>query len=125
MEKSDEKRVKENEMKIDSGKENVPAGLGCQPCMSSWELCVRIAEGLRALGKFEKWPSGQPVTLRRKKIWELLKSLNDQMDFPWMCVGDFNEIIFDYEKWLGIKRPIQHMEKFRETVQACNFNKIL
>lgn len=44
---------------------------------------------------------GQPVTHWRKESWDLLKALNRQYQLPWLCFGDFNEILSVEEKWGG------------------------
>lgn len=45
---------------------------------------------------------GHPVTHQRNATWELLKRLNDQMELPWICVGDFNEILKKGEASSGL-----------------------
>lgn len=30
--------------------------------------------------------------------WRLLRDLHAYIDLPWLCGGDFNEILFDEEK---------------------------
>ena len=41
---------------------------------------------------------GDPVIANREHSWALLKHLCLQMDLPWLCVGDFNEIVKAGEK---------------------------
>ena len=36
---------------------------------------------------------GNPVTANREHSWALLKHLSLKMDLPWICTGDFNEIV--------------------------------
>ena len=36
---------------------------------------------------------GEPETFRRIESWNLLQSLNQKFQTPWLCVGDFNELI--------------------------------
>lgn len=45
---------------------------------------------------------------------DVTKDLEAQSDLPWLCAGDFNEIIFQFEegaatdriyKWTGSERP--------------------
>lgn len=35
---------------------------------------------------------------RKYKTWDLLRHLHSQSSLPWLCAGDFNEILFDVEK---------------------------
>ena len=39
-----------------------------------------------------------PVTANRELSWILLKHLCLKMDLPWLCLGDFNEIVKAEEK---------------------------
>jgi len=36
---------------------------------------------------------GEPKTSRGSEAWDSLRILNNHPDVPWMCAGDFNEII--------------------------------
>jgi hypothetical protein len=38
---------------------------------------------------------------------------------PWICIGDFNEIMTDSEKWGGNRRQRRLMEDFRNTAEEC------
>ena len=39
---------------------------------------------------------------------------------PWLCLGDFNEILSNDEKRGGVDRPQQAMDKFRDAL--CDFS---
>ena len=36
---------------------------------------------------------GEPKIARRFEAWNKLRNLNTHLETPWLCVGDFNEII--------------------------------
>lgn len=38
---------------------------------------------------------------------------------PWVVFGDFNEILYSYEKLGGAKREVRQMEAFRECLNKC------
>ena len=40
-----------------------------------------------------------PVIAKRYEAWELLKVLGNLSLTPWICIGDFNEIVSLSEKW--------------------------
>ena len=42
-----------------------------------------------------------PMTANRELSWALPKRLNLKMELPWQCMGDFNEIVRNEEKWAG------------------------
>ena len=64
---------------------------------------------------------GHPETHRRKESWEQLKGLNRKFQLPWLCLGDFNEILSMSEKWGGGQRPQKQIEDFRLAVDVCSF----
>ncbi|KAL5574982.1 hypothetical protein UlMin_016681 [Ulmus minor] len=51
--------------------------------------------------------------------WDLLKRLGDCHSLPWLCGGDLNEILFDYEKSGGGNRAPSLMQNFRECLDHC------
>ena len=64
---------------------------------------------------------GNPVTANREHSWALLKHLSLKMDLPWICTGDFNEIVRAEEKQGGAMRREKQMIDFRETLDFCRF----
>ena len=65
---------------------------------------------------------GEPVRARRKESWRLLRFLRNQTDLPWLCVGDFNEVLHEDEQMGGNDREEWCMEGFREAVDYCSFS---
>ena len=47
--------------------------------------------------------------------------LNLKPHLPWLCIGDFNEILFTDEKRVGKVRPHNQMQAFRDTLDVCGF----
>ena len=64
---------------------------------------------------------GHPQAHLRQFSWDLLAFLRDQYQLPWICFGDFNEILSMEEKLGGLLRPQSQMEKFRNVVNNCGF----
>jgi len=64
---------------------------------------------------------GNPVRSRRKRDWELLQHLRREFDSPWICAGDFNEILNASKQIGGNVRQEWMMEDFRATVDYCRF----
>ncbi|KAK3211937.1 hypothetical protein Dsin_016643 [Dipteronia sinensis] len=48
---------------------------------------------------------GHPEPAQRHHAWTLLRRLYGIYSLPWLCAGDFNEILEDTEKQGGIQRP--------------------
>lgn len=44
---------------------------------------------------------GEPITHKRHESWELLLQLHSQFNLPWLCAGDFKEILRGAEKQGG------------------------
>ena len=45
-----------------------------------------------------------------------------QEKLPWVCIGDFNEILYRFEKQGGHPKPQVQMERFRDALNFCNLN---
>jgi len=64
---------------------------------------------------------GELDTTRRHEAWIKLRALNSQPGKPWLCYGDFNEIIRQDEKLGSARRPYNQMQQFREVIDECGF----
>ena len=62
---------------------------------------------------------GDLDTANRENSWSLLRSLSHSMSLPWVCVGDFNEILFADEKQGWLDRPKRQMQGFRDALDYC------
>jgi hypothetical protein len=65
---------------------------------------------------------GHPDAKRRGEAWNLLKHLKNFQPQPWMCVGDFNEILMMSEKAGGGRRATGQMEAFKMTLTDCELD---
>lgn len=65
---------------------------------------------------------GHPDHSRREESWNLLAYLQHFSPQPWLCVGDFNEIVDQAEKVGGPPRSERQMEQFRDTLESCQLN---
>ena len=62
---------------------------------------------------------GEPRTNLRGKTWEVLRYLRTQDDLPWICAGDFNEILCQEEQLGRNDRKESQMQNFRECLTDC------
>ena len=59
------------------------------------------------------------------KSWQVLEELHAQQacgGAPWLCIGDFNEILFQHEKEGGKPRAQSCMDKFKRSLEVCELN---
>jgi len=75
-------------------------------------------------GKADAWRFtgiyGAPETHLRLVFWDLIRGLYRQCSLPWLCGGDFNEILKSHEKSGGRLRPQGQIDQFREVLDECN-----
>ncbi|XP_024318899.1 uncharacterized protein LOC106866892 isoform X2 [Brachypodium distachyon] len=62
---------------------------------------------------------GSPRTEEKKLTLRLLRTLHQQADLPWVCLGDFNEILFAHEKQGGAPRAQSCLDNFRDVLVFC------
>ncbi|KAK1650817.1 hypothetical protein QYE76_068622 [Lolium multiflorum] len=63
---------------------------------------------------------GEPNSGEKEKTWKLLRILHGHSSLPWMCFGDFNEILFASEKQGGQTKSQACMDKFRSALEFCD-----
>jgi hypothetical protein len=89
---------------------------------SRWHINAEMVnEEGRGRWKFSGF-YGQPAWNKRHESWSLLKHLKSFPPEPWMCCGDFNEILAQHEKSGAANRKETQMEQFREALEACNLS---
>lgn len=62
---------------------------------------------------------GFPDDSQKVHTWRLLSSLAHNSSVPWVCGGDFNEIMWDIEKQGGQRKSFEALQKFRDTMTQC------
>ncbi|XP_075663398.1 uncharacterized protein LOC142632978 [Castanea sativa] len=62
---------------------------------------------------------GRPEEYRKHESWSLLRHLHTRDSLPWLCLGDFNEILSSKEKQGRLPRPLRLMEEFRSVLLHC------
>ena len=56
---------------------------------------------------------GEPKVGRREKTWKLMRTLHGHSGLPWLCCGDFNEILFAEKKQGGSRGHKQVWADFK------------
>jgi hypothetical protein len=62
---------------------------------------------------------GEPRREMRKNSWYLMRFLHAQLDLPWLCAGDFNEVLNPSEHVGACEREAWQMEGFQDAVADC------
>lgn len=62
---------------------------------------------------------GHPESDQKKHTWELLRRLAALSFLPWLCFGDFNEVLNLNEKSGGRDRRASMVIDFREAIRDC------
>lgn len=83
------------------------------------DVVVKEADGLkwRFTGIY-----GESRSEEKNNTWELLRTLKDQCNLPWLCGGDFNEFLFNCEKKGGVPRSEACMVNFRQCLEDCDLH---
>ncbi|KAM0853650.1 hypothetical protein ACQ4PT_050943 [Festuca glaucescens] len=63
---------------------------------------------------------GEPRCELRYIFWDMLRRLRRGWDGPWICCGDFNEVLYQDEHYGSRDRSDAQMELFRDCLDACN-----
>lgn len=73
-----------------------------------------------AMWRFTGFDGCLEVSMRTMS-WDLLVILHSHSALPWLCIGDFNEIVEAGEKWGRVPRAEWQMRNFRQAISRCNF----
>lgn len=63
---------------------------------------------------------GHAESARRSESWALLQHLESLQPIPWLCVGDFNEVLDQSEKEGALLRREYQMPGFRTALEKCH-----
>ena len=59
---------------------------------------------------------GQPELSKREKVWLELKHLKYLARTKWLCIGDFNQILSEEDKFAFLDRKIMGADIFQQTL---------
>ena len=59
---------------------------------------------------------GEAQVSERHKTWDMLKFIRSANALPWLCIGDFNEVLHRYEHDGAAELSYSQMAGFRDMV---------
>ena len=71
------------------------------------------------------WMYGTPSVNQKNTFWRSLYSSFCSRLVPWICLGDFNEILWSHEKWGGLPQPRWRINLFQEFVSRAELRDLL
>ncbi|KAH9684395.1 reverse transcriptase domain-containing protein [Citrus sinensis] len=63
---------------------------------------------------------GYPESSRRRESWDLLRLLSSSSSLPWLCIGDFNDLLAANDKRGKIVHPNWKLVGFQKAIEDCN-----
>lgn len=62
---------------------------------------------------------GEPNLAARPQSWAVFKTLKTRWDGPWVCLGDFNEVLYQVEAVGRSVRQAWQLKAFRDALLHC------
>ena len=62
---------------------------------------------------------GEPRMEDRHCMWSSLRALHQQVNMPWVAVGDFNEAMWSFEHFSATPRSTGQMIDFHDVLEVC------
>ena len=81
---------------------------------------LKIDKGMGMDGGFLTLVYGPPKEKERAKWWEQLQRLDPGEQCPWLCCGDFNDLLYNFEKKGGRARSLMSLVDFQNFMLKCN-----
>nr|GLL37956.1 uncharacterized protein LOC109157277 [Ipomoea trifida] len=60
-----------------------------------------------------------PKRSRRRESWKMLRMLSGMSTMPWVCMGDYNDLLYQSEKRGNNLHPNLFLNGFFETISDC------
>ncbi|XP_028761010.1 uncharacterized protein LOC114719664 [Neltuma alba] len=81
---------------------------------------LKVVKGLEMDSGFLTLIYGPPRKQDRGSWWRRLRGLDPGEAVPWLCCGDFNDLMFDFEKEGGNTRGLNSLAEFQHFMIQCN-----
>ncbi|XP_061999626.1 uncharacterized protein LOC133717017 [Rosa rugosa] len=71
------------------------------------------------------WLYGNPHVNQKSVFWRSLYTVFSPHVLPWLCLGDFNEIMWLHEKWGGLPQPRWRINLFKDFLNHAHLSDLL
>ena len=85
---------------------------------SKYHIDMEVEETGKDKWRLTCW-YGEANRSLRYKTWDMMRYLKADCDLPWLCMGDFNEVLRREEQMGPNERDMAQINLFREVVDAC------
>jgi len=62
---------------------------------------------------------GSPYYHNRQQLWDNIMAIGDRFSSPWLCIGDFNMILDQTDKFGGLPYATSFRDFFRSFMNTC------
>ena len=77
---------------------------------------TKVSSLTHCLPEYISFVYGPPVEADRTQVWTQLRHIASTMSGTWMCVGDFNELLSQNDKWGGNPHVLRRIINFQLVV---------
>lgn len=88
---------------------------------SKYHIDMTVKEADKEPWRLTCW-YGEANKSLRYKTWEMMRYLKADCDLPWLCIGDFNEVLRREEQFGPNDREAGQINAFREAVDVCQLS---
>ncbi|XP_028798737.1 keratin, type I cytoskeletal 9-like [Neltuma alba] len=81
---------------------------------------LKVLKGLEMESGFLTLIYSPPKEQDRRNWWGKLKNLNSGNVVPWLCCGDFNDLLLDFEKEWRNTRDLSSLAEFQNFMTLCD-----
>jgi hypothetical protein len=85
---------------------------------SKYHIDMKVIEHGKDPYRITFW-YGEANRSLRYKTWDMMRFLKADCDLPWLCIGDFNEVLRQEEQMGPNVRDMAQINLFREVVDVC------
>jgi len=79
-------------------------------------ICTDLDSGITMRLTYLLAPARYPL---RQNLWTVLRRISNFNSLPWLCTGDYNEVLYPWEKVSKCPAESYRMVSFRDVINDC------